>query len=223
MAKFNGSLKEFEKFIGPSLRNIVQTKISRKYKKEIGKCENCKTKKNLEAAHIHGNERKTILKKSMEGNISENIIFDLDLLLYEEIFIKNHLPLNETFKVLCKKCHLEYDKKQVNIELTNEILIIEENDFKNWLIINKNYKKNVVQSRLSNCNIIEKHYGDLNKHFQIDGGNNLLELFKYSKDDERNNRPALHKIGIDGNIREGTATLKQALKLYFEFKKSKHK
>ena len=39
MAKFNGTVKEFEKFIGPRLRNIVQTSIARKYKKEIAKCQ----------------------------------------------------------------------------------------------------------------------------------------------------------------------------------------
>jgi hypothetical protein len=40
----------------------------------------------------------------------------------------------------------------------------------------------------------------------------------YTADDERHNRQANHKIPINGNIRNGTATLKQAVRLYVEFK-----
>ena len=59
MAKFTGTCDDFDKFVGPRLRNVVQTSISKKYKKEIGRCEHCGKTNELQAAHITGKDRKT--------------------------------------------------------------------------------------------------------------------------------------------------------------------
>lgn len=96
---------------------------------------------------------------------------------------------------------------------------METSEFKNWLIEIKNYKQNVVQSRASNCHTVEKVYGDLDIHFKKDKAKELMELLSYSTSDEREKRPTKHNIKIDGNLRTGSATLKQAVNLYMKFKK----
>lgn len=120
MAIFNGTVKDFEKFIGPRLRNFVQTSIAKKYKKQIGKCEtpDC-INTNLEAAHKHGNERKVLIYKSLQGNIDGDIISNLDLNLFEEKFKKLHYPTKDSFFIMCKDCHRKYDKVEETIYIEN--------------------------------------------------------------------------------------------------------
>lgn len=91
-------------------------------------------------------------------------------------------------------------------------------EFTEWLNLTYPESPTTVKNRLSNCKNVEKHYGDLEKHFQKDHLNGLLEIFSYSTDDERKNKDPKHNIPINGNIRTGTATLKQSIKLYKEFK-----
>ncbi|MFD2943262.1 hypothetical protein [Flavobacterium notoginsengisoli] len=121
MAKFNGTIKDFEKFVGPRLRNIVQTSIARKYKRSIAQCqfEKCGTTENLEAAHIHGNDRKTLIKKSLGESIVDGRIVDLDLNLFEKTFVKLHYPLEKSFMILCKECHRKYDNVTESITIEN--------------------------------------------------------------------------------------------------------
>ena len=94
-------------------------------------------------------------------------------------------------------------------------------EFADWLKETKKYKKNVLESRLSNCHRVEEYYSDLDNHFRKDKGKHLFALFTYSKDDERENKPTKHVIPINGNLREGSATLKQAIKLYMNFMNQK--
>lgn len=88
--------------------------------------------------------------------------------------------------------------------------------FYNWLC--EKFSGGTPNSRLSNCLRVEQYEGDLDDHFIQDKGTSLLNRLSYSKDDQRNNRTAKHKIPIDGNTYNGTATLKQAVSLYFKFK-----
>jgi len=111
MATFAGTFTELEKFIGPRLRNIVQTSIAPQYKKKIGKCESCNTEKNLEAAHLHFCERKVIMKRAYVDYAIDDKIVNMDLEVFEQKFKDLHYPLEKTFKILCKKCHKEYDNK----------------------------------------------------------------------------------------------------------------
>ena len=53
MAQFEGTIKEFTKFIGPHARLKVAF-LAAKYKKQIGKCEECSNVNSLDAAHIKG-------------------------------------------------------------------------------------------------------------------------------------------------------------------------
>lgn len=90
-------------------------------------------------------------------------------------------------------------------------------EFKNWLI-EKNYAQETVENRISNCRKVEKYYEDLDKHFDVDKCQKILNELNYTVEDERENNPPAHPIFINGNIREGSATLKQAVKLYAEFR-----
>lgn len=91
-------------------------------------------------------------------------------------------------------------------------------EFKSWLEYNGK-PLNTIQNRISNCRNVENHEGDLDQHFIKDYGLSLLKKLSYSTSDEQNNSPAKHKIPIDGNMRNGSATLKQAVNLYMSFKK----
>jgi len=94
--------------------------------------------------------------------------------------------------------------------------------FKKWMEFNGK-PKNTIQNRISNCRNVENYEGDLDQHFAQDYGLSLIEKLSYSTSDERNNSPAKHKIPIDGNIRNGSATLKQAVNLYFSYRKDNGK
>ncbi len=75
-----------------------------------------------------------------------------------------------------------------------------------------------VGSRVSNCKRVERYEGDLDDHFQADGMASLMQSLTFSTQDANQNRPARHKIPIAGNVRNGTATLKQAAVLYQQFR-----
>ena len=91
--------------------------------------------------------------------------------------------------------------------------------FEIWLI-GQGYKENTINSRMSNCKRVEKYEGNLNDHYNEDELKGLEEQLSYSKIDERNGKPPRHEVLINGNICKGTATLKQAVKLYSKFKVS---
>jgi hypothetical protein len=77
-----------------------------------------------------------------------------------------------------------------------------------------------IGSRISNCRTVERCEGDLDHQFDQDRLRSLLERLKYSTEDERSNRPARHRIPIEGNIRNGTATLRSAVSLYKQFREN---
>jgi hypothetical protein len=94
-----------------------------------------------------------------------------------------------------------------------------ETEFSTWL--SNKFSIRTSGSRLANCRRIEQFEGDLDTHFKTDQGVSLIEKLSYSTDDKRNNRVASHSIPINGDRYNGTATFKQAAKLYFEFKSGK--
>jgi hypothetical protein len=93
---------------------------------------------------------------------------------------------------------------------------MQEQAFKSWLL--KKYQKNTANSRFSNCQNVENYVGDLDGHFNDDKCFTLIENLTYSGADERDNQSARHSIPINGNIRNGSSTLKQAVKLYVDFR-----
>ena len=91
-------------------------------------------------------------------------------------------------------------------------------DFKTWLVEEYGLQESSAISRVANISTIEKYYGeDIDTIIKNRGVHGLLNELSYSTDDERNNRPQKHKVPIHGNVRTGSATLKQAVNRYVEF------
>jgi len=68
---YKGSKKDFNKYFSGYGRNLVQ-RITKSHKTKIGKCEHCGVANTeLDAAHVHGKERKeiiyNILHQEMKG------------------------------------------------------------------------------------------------------------------------------------------------------------
>jgi len=108
MASFVGTYEEFTKYISPRARNVVNG-ISRNYKKEIGRCEQCQsTTVTLEAAHITGRERPLIIEEILAEFINGEIV-TVDLDVFESKFIEAHNPIEQIIRILCRPCHRTYD------------------------------------------------------------------------------------------------------------------
>jgi hypothetical protein len=95
-----------------------------------------------------------------------------------------------------------------------------EDAFRSWLSSNRSYGTGTVNSRVSNCKTVEGCEGDLDQHFDQDRLRGLVEKLTYSKADERQNRAARHQIPINGNVYNGTGTLRSAVSLYKQFREN---
>ena len=90
-------------------------------------------------------------------------------------------------------------------------------NFKTWLIEDYGLADSAANSRVANILTIERCYGNIDTLLQNGGAQNLLNELSYSTEEERKGLPQKHKIPIHGNIRTGSATLKQAVKKYIAF------
>ena len=82
--------------------------------------------------------------------------------------------------------------------------------FRDWMENVRGLSTRTVSSRISNCRRVEDYEGDLDGHYHADG---LVGLI-----DSLNPRRPEHGIPIDGNVYDGTATLKSAVSLYRAFR-----
>ena len=83
---------------------------------------------------------------------------------------------------------------------------MQEAQFKVWLGVERELNARTVGSRISNCRRAEHYEGDLDAHYDADKLAGLMDRLNPGRPE--------HKIPIDGNIRNGTATLKNAVALY---------
>ena len=90
-------------------------------------------------------------------------------------------------------------------------------EFRAWLAMQGQVKKNAIRSRVANCQLVEEFYGDLNSLHADGRFDELIEQFDYSTEDERRSRPPWHRIPMHFSVREGSAKLKSALILYGDF------
>ena len=97
---------------------------------------------------------------------------------------------------------------------------MKEDASRSWLSNGKRYGSGTINSRGSNCKTVEGCEGNLDEHFDRDRLSGLVEKLTYSKADERQDRPARHQIPIDGNVYNGTATLRSAVSLYRQFREN---
>lgn len=93
-----------------------------------------------------------------------------------------------------------------------------EEEFRQYLRYTVGYDEGTCRSRVSNCLRIESFEGSLDEAFERDGMRTLLERLRYSTADARVGAPARHRIPIDGDVRNGTATLRNAANLYLDFR-----
>ena len=114
MAIFEGSIQEFHHFIGPRIRNAINS-LTRKYRQNLkGICEGCGQKKELHSAHVHGRERRSIIETILKPYIDSKIIH-CNIEEAENKILNAHLPIESCFKFLCHSCHVIYDS---NVETT---------------------------------------------------------------------------------------------------------
>ena len=110
MATFTGTIAEFHKYIGPMIRNHIQY-ITRKHKKELGYiCQHCKEKKVLDAAHIDGKKRRTLINNVLNRYLTDEVIIINIQDIINQI-MEEHQPIESCFLFICHKCHFIYDEK----------------------------------------------------------------------------------------------------------------
>ena len=114
---FVGTQDEFNKFLGPFVRNLIQNK-TRVYKKSLNHtCQGCcKTARELQAAHVRGTDRITMINAILDrhidkktGKVSCNIGDVMTMIM------DSHHPITDSFKFLCEPCHKLYDAGKLQI------------------------------------------------------------------------------------------------------------
>ena len=90
--------------------------------------------------------------------------------------------------------------------------------FESYLRDVRGFPAGTIRSRTANCGRLARYEGDLDGHFDKDGMEELFARLTYSTDDQRRGQPPRHCVPINGNIRNGTATLKSAAELYRSFR-----
>lgn len=93
---------------------------------------------------------------------------------------------------------------------------MKELEFSQWLK-EQGYDESTIRSRVSNCKTVEKYYLDLDRQYRKDKCEDLMTILSYTTADERSKLPPQHIIPINGDVRTGSASLKQAVKRYVEF------
>lgn len=110
MAGFYGTIEDFDRFLMPRIRNRVQTLARPLKERANGACEHCgRTGVTLEAAHVHGRDRKTIVREVLEKYRTAEGYHIGNLNAFEQEVVDAHEPIDEAFLFLCKECHRAYD------------------------------------------------------------------------------------------------------------------
>lgn len=111
MAKFQGTVQEFHRFIGPRIRNAINslTRVHRKEKQGI--CEFCNKQTELQSAHVQDRDRRSLIEIVLSNHNIENGEIFCDIHQIEKEILKAHEPIHDTFKFICQPCHTKYDSK----------------------------------------------------------------------------------------------------------------
>jgi hypothetical protein len=70
MASFIGTRREFKRYIGPRLRNLVNI-LTKNHRIRVANCNQCGAKERLESAHVRGRERNQIIDVLLAGGIAK--------------------------------------------------------------------------------------------------------------------------------------------------------
>ena len=91
--------------------------------------------------------------------------------------------------------------------------------FQQYLREVKRFSERTIGSRTSNCKRVERYEDDLDRHFDNDQCKGLLWRLTYSTNDQDSGRTPRHSVPIIGDLRTGSATLKQAVGIYVQFRR----
>jgi len=130
MAVFVGTNKEFRRYIGPRLRNLVQQQ-TKTYKAKTGMCQHCGSTSALESAHVKGQDRNQIIDQTLVGQYSENVV-TVRLDLFEEKFKEAHDPIEKSILILCRSCHANYDST-VSASMQQTSVSVTDNSYQDHL------------------------------------------------------------------------------------------
>jgi hypothetical protein len=89
-------------------------------------------------------------------------------------------------------------------------------DVRAWLA-RRGTPDNTVESIVSRLDRLRAGYGNLADQYRLDRLAGLAASLNYSIDDERRGRRNPSKVFINGNLRNGLASLKSAAKLYEQY------
>ena len=93
---------------------------------------------------------------------------------------------------------------------------MQEAEFRKWLEA-QGQSETSIGSRISTARRVENAIGDLDEVLAEQELKDLLRRFSYNAEDERNNAPNPSPVQIDGNLRNGMASLRQSISLYADF------
>lgn len=112
---FEGSFEDFNRYVGPKLRNVIQNFTRTERNKEKGICEYCHKPATLQSAHKSGEERPEkildLLKRYFTVK-NKNDWYRVPLDEFEKRFKDAHMPIRKHIFFLCNECHDKYDKRK---------------------------------------------------------------------------------------------------------------
>lgn len=111
MARFEGTNREFKRYVGAQLRVIVQ-QLTKKQKAAVGACERCGAADNLESAHVQGRDRTDIIDMLLGTDDPDGMV-SVNLAEFEALFKAEHQPLEKAMLILCQDCHRAYDSGNI--------------------------------------------------------------------------------------------------------------
>jgi len=88
--------------------------------------------------------------------------------------------------------------------------------YKDWLVAQQ-YQEGTINAQMHRAMRVQEHYGDLDELHAKDGLNGLINELKYSRQDQRNNRPNETKIPFDGVTYNNLASYRDAIRRYKRF------
>src|SRR4051794_25629591 len=92
-----------------------------------------------------------------------------------------------------------------------------EQAFRSWLNKTRQMSANTCSSRVSNCLRVESFEGDLDAHYCSDRMSSLLKRLECPRAADSTSMASPPTIPIRGNVYNGMATLRAAVKLYLAF------
>jgi hypothetical protein len=91
--------------------------------------------------------------------------------------------------------------------------------FQLWLQ-HQNLDTASVSQQVNRATRVEKHYGNLDRHYTRDRLQTIFDDLQYTPEDEKKRRPNPSKINFDGNIRNNLSLFRYAIEQYRRFKDS---